>query len=142
MRYCRVVAPMWATVKHPAFAGRALFVVQPLDERGGDAGAAVERRHRRVLDRLGHRRALVRGQRARVDRRQRAVLRLGDRLGRLRRQLAPGEVVVDGRGELPGHHRAEGGDGEQRGDQRGLDQAGKRRRAANGGGHGTHDPSG
>ena len=40
MRYCRVVAPMWATVKHPAFAGRALFVVQPLDERGGDAGGS------------------------------------------------------------------------------------------------------
>ena len=35
-----MVAPMWATVKHPAFAGRALFVVQPLDERGGDAGGS------------------------------------------------------------------------------------------------------
>ena len=35
-----MVAPMWATVKHPAFAGRPLFVVQPLDERGGDAGAS------------------------------------------------------------------------------------------------------
>jgi ethanolamine utilization protein EutN len=31
---------MWATVKHPAFAGRPMFVVQPLDERGGDAGAS------------------------------------------------------------------------------------------------------
>jgi ethanolamine utilization protein EutN len=31
---------MWATVKHPAFAGRPLFVVQPLDERGGDAGGS------------------------------------------------------------------------------------------------------
>lgn len=40
MRYCRVVAPMWATVKHPAFAGRTLLVVQPLDEHGGDAGAS------------------------------------------------------------------------------------------------------
>ena len=29
---------MWAAVKHPAFAGRAMFVVQPLDEHGGDAG--------------------------------------------------------------------------------------------------------
>jgi ethanolamine utilization protein EutN len=29
---------MWAAAKHPAFAGRPLFVVQPLDERGGDAG--------------------------------------------------------------------------------------------------------
>jgi ethanolamine utilization protein EutN len=40
VRYCRVVGPMWATVKHAAFAGRALFVVQPLDERGADAGAS------------------------------------------------------------------------------------------------------
>lgn len=40
MRYCRVVGPMWATVKHPGFAGRPLFVVQPLDERGRDAGAS------------------------------------------------------------------------------------------------------
>lgn len=38
MKYCRVVGPMWAAAKHPAFAGRTLFVVQPLDERGDDAG--------------------------------------------------------------------------------------------------------
>jgi ethanolamine utilization protein EutN len=31
---------MWAAAKHPAFAGRPLFVVQPLDEGGGDAGAS------------------------------------------------------------------------------------------------------
>jgi ethanolamine utilization protein EutN len=31
---------MWATVKHAAFTGRPLFVVQPLDEHGGDAGAS------------------------------------------------------------------------------------------------------
>jgi ethanolamine utilization protein EutN len=31
---------MWATVKHPAFAGRPLFVVQPLDEHGDDAGSS------------------------------------------------------------------------------------------------------
>jgi ethanolamine utilization protein EutN len=31
---------MWAAAKHPAFAGRTLFVVQPLDERGSDAGAS------------------------------------------------------------------------------------------------------
>jgi ethanolamine utilization protein EutN len=31
---------MWAAVKHPAFAGRTLFVVQPLDEHGKDAGAS------------------------------------------------------------------------------------------------------
>jgi ethanolamine utilization protein EutN len=38
VRYCRVVGPIWAAAKHPAFAGRTLLVVQPLDERGGDAG--------------------------------------------------------------------------------------------------------
>jgi ethanolamine utilization protein EutN len=31
---------MWAAVKHPAFAGRSLFVVQPLDENGKDAGSS------------------------------------------------------------------------------------------------------
>jgi ethanolamine utilization protein EutN len=31
---------MWATAKHPAFTGRPLFVVQPLDEHGGDAGSS------------------------------------------------------------------------------------------------------
>jgi ethanolamine utilization protein EutN len=40
MRSCRVVGPMWATVKHPAYAGKTLFVVQPLDERGADTGAS------------------------------------------------------------------------------------------------------
>lgn len=40
MRCCRVVGPMWATVKHPAFAGRPMFVVQPLDETGKDTGAS------------------------------------------------------------------------------------------------------
>lgn len=40
MKCCRVVAPMWAAVKHPAFAGRPLFVVQPLDETGKDAGGS------------------------------------------------------------------------------------------------------
>ena len=40
MKCCRVVGPMWATVKHSAFAGRSLFVVQPLDEHGKDAGAS------------------------------------------------------------------------------------------------------
>jgi ethanolamine utilization protein EutN len=38
MRCCRVVGPMWAAVKHPAYAGRPLFVVQPVDEHGKDAG--------------------------------------------------------------------------------------------------------
>ena len=40
MKHCRVVGPLWASAKHPAFAGRTLFVVQPLDEKGGDAGAS------------------------------------------------------------------------------------------------------
>jgi len=31
---------MWAAVKHPAFAGRPLFVVQPLDEAGKDSGTS------------------------------------------------------------------------------------------------------
>ena len=38
MRCCRVVGPMWAAVKHPAYAGRPLFVVQPVDEHGTDTG--------------------------------------------------------------------------------------------------------
>lgn len=40
MRCCRVVGPMWASVKHPAFDGRPLFVVQPLDDRGQDVGTS------------------------------------------------------------------------------------------------------
>ncbi|MBK7539952.1 MAG: EutN/CcmL family microcompartment protein [Myxococcales bacterium] len=40
MRLCRVVGPMWAAVKHPAFSGRTLLVVQPLDEQGADSGAS------------------------------------------------------------------------------------------------------
>ena len=40
MRMCRVVAPMWATAKHAAFAGHPLFVVQPLDAGGANAGAS------------------------------------------------------------------------------------------------------
>lgn len=35
-----MVGPMWASVKHPAFEGRTLLVVQPLDERGADVGAS------------------------------------------------------------------------------------------------------
>ncbi|MDQ3340941.1 MAG: EutN/CcmL family microcompartment protein [Myxococcota bacterium] len=40
MKHCRVVGPMWATVKHPAYAGKTLFVVQPIDEHGANAGAS------------------------------------------------------------------------------------------------------
>ena len=38
MRCCRVIGPMWAAVKHPAYAGRPLFVVQPIDDKGKDMG--------------------------------------------------------------------------------------------------------
>ena len=40
MKTCRVVGPLWATVKHPAFAGRTLFVVQPVDDKGADTGTS------------------------------------------------------------------------------------------------------
>ena len=40
MRCCRVVGPMWAAAKHPAFAGRSLFIVQPVDEHGKDTGTS------------------------------------------------------------------------------------------------------
>lgn len=40
MKCCRVVGPMWAAVKHPAYAGHPLFVVQPLDEHGKDTGTS------------------------------------------------------------------------------------------------------
>jgi microcompartment protein CcmK/EutM len=29
---------MWASVKHPQYAGRTLFVVQPFDDSGADVG--------------------------------------------------------------------------------------------------------
>jgi ethanolamine utilization protein EutN len=35
-----VVGPLWAAAKHPAYTGRALFVVQPVDEHGKDAGTS------------------------------------------------------------------------------------------------------
>ncbi|MGE0867212.1 MAG: EutN/CcmL family microcompartment protein [Kofleriaceae bacterium] len=40
MRCCRVVGPLWAAAKHPAFAGRTLLVVQPLDDAGNDSGTS------------------------------------------------------------------------------------------------------
>jgi ethanolamine utilization protein EutN len=40
VKYCRVIGPLWAAAKHPAFAGRTLLLVQPLDEHGGDAGGS------------------------------------------------------------------------------------------------------
>ena len=55
MRCCRVVGPMWAAVKHPAYAGRPLFVVQPIDETGKDTGSsfvAVDHAQAGVGDRV------------------------------------------------------------------------------------------
>ncbi|HKA87592.1 MAG TPA: EutN/CcmL family microcompartment protein [Haliangiales bacterium] len=39
MKLCRVAGNVVATVKHPGFHGHKLMIVQPLDERGTDAGA-------------------------------------------------------------------------------------------------------
>ncbi len=53
MRQCRVVGPLWASVKHPAYLGKALFVVQPIDDKGADVGAsfvAVDRAQAGVGD--------------------------------------------------------------------------------------------
>ena len=55
MRLCRVVGPMWAAAKHPAYTGRPLFVVQPLDEHGEAAGTsfvAVDHAQAGVGDRV------------------------------------------------------------------------------------------
>jgi ethanolamine utilization protein EutN len=38
MKLCRVTGNVVATVKHPAFHGHKLMIVQPLDEAGGDVG--------------------------------------------------------------------------------------------------------
>ncbi len=38
MILCRVVGPVVATEKHPAFARLKLFVVQPVDEKGAAQG--------------------------------------------------------------------------------------------------------
>lgn len=38
MKVCRVLGTVVATARHPAFAGRKLLVVQPLDDRGEEAG--------------------------------------------------------------------------------------------------------
>lgn len=35
-----MVGPMWASVKHPAYQGHPLFVVQPIDEAGADTGTS------------------------------------------------------------------------------------------------------
>jgi ethanolamine utilization protein EutN len=38
VRYCRVVGNVTAAVKHPAYAGKKLMLVQPLDDGGTDTG--------------------------------------------------------------------------------------------------------
>ena len=40
MKVCRVLGTVVATAKHPAFSGRTLLVVQPLDDLGKPAGAS------------------------------------------------------------------------------------------------------
>lgn len=40
MILCRVLGTVTATFKHPAFSGRRLMVVQPVDERDGTIGAS------------------------------------------------------------------------------------------------------
>jgi microcompartment protein CcmK/EutM len=55
MRQCRVVGPLWSTIKHPAFVGKTLLVVQPLDAEGNDVGAsfvAIDRAQAGVGDRV------------------------------------------------------------------------------------------
>jgi ethanolamine utilization protein EutN len=41
MKLCRVLGPVVATAKHPAFHGHTLLVVQPLDERQNPAGPSM-----------------------------------------------------------------------------------------------------
>lgn len=38
MKVCRVLGTVVSTAKHPAYAGRTLLVVQPLDEHGASSG--------------------------------------------------------------------------------------------------------
>lgn len=38
MILCRVTGTVTSTVKHPAYQGRKLMVVQPIDEKGAKAG--------------------------------------------------------------------------------------------------------
>lgn len=40
MKVCRVLGTVVATAKHPAYKGRTLLVVQPLDDSGAPAGAS------------------------------------------------------------------------------------------------------
>jgi microcompartment protein CcmK/EutM len=40
MKLARVLGSVTSTIKHPAFAGRKLLVVQPIDERGESVGTS------------------------------------------------------------------------------------------------------
>jgi ethanolamine utilization protein EutN len=37
---CKVLGPLWASVKHPMYAGQKLLVVQPIDPAGAAVGAS------------------------------------------------------------------------------------------------------
>ena len=55
MKLCRVIGPVWASVKHPSFAGHTLMIVQPLDERGENTGTsfiAIDRAQAGAGDRV------------------------------------------------------------------------------------------
>ncbi len=55
MRLCRVIGPVWATVKHPAFHRHTLLMVQPIDEAGADVGPsfiAIDRAQAGAGDRV------------------------------------------------------------------------------------------
>jgi microcompartment protein CcmK/EutM len=47
MKLCRVLGNVTATVKHPAYVGHRLMIVQPIDPRGGadlgDSFLAIDR---------------------------------------------------------------------------------------------------
>jgi ethanolamine utilization protein EutN len=40
VRLCRVIGNVVATVKHPAYDGQILLIVQPIDESGADIGTS------------------------------------------------------------------------------------------------------
>jgi ethanolamine utilization protein EutN len=40
VKLCRVKGNVVATVKHPAFRGHKLMIVQPVDEKGADSGSS------------------------------------------------------------------------------------------------------
>ena len=55
MKLCRVKGSVVATVKHPAYLGHKLLVVQPIDPEGKDTGAsflAVDRAQAGPRDRV------------------------------------------------------------------------------------------